>query len=72
MLPDDIPRCEFYHWVVVDLPLSVRGDRGGALFIPLPQDGRRGAHGGGAATAALGYNDYADMPELSGAAVGQR
>ncbi|AOB29935.1 hypothetical protein AKI39_03375 [Bordetella sp. H567] len=65
--PDDIPRCEFYHWVVVDLPVSVREIEEGA-FVSLPQDGAPAVMA--APPCRLGYNDYADMPEMS-AAIGQ-
>ncbi|OZI62429.1 YbhB/YbcL family Raf kinase inhibitor-like protein [Bordetella genomosp. 11] len=66
-LDADAPRRAFYHWVVVDLPASLREIDEGA-FVPIRE------HGAAAVRATppcrQGLNDYADMPGL-GRAAGQ-
>jgi Raf kinase inhibitor-like YbhB/YbcL family protein len=65
-LPDDCPRSPFYHWVLVDLPVSVREIDEGA-FVAVREDDATPARA--TPPCRQGYNDYADMPGL-GMAVG--
>lgn len=55
-VPEDLPRTDFFHWVLVDLPASLRQVREGefaAGFVPRGRSGPATLHG-----ARHGLNDY--------------
>jgi Raf kinase inhibitor-like YbhB/YbcL family protein len=55
-VPEDLPRSDFFHWVLVDLPASVTSIEEGAFsrgFTPRGKPGPDAPHG-----ARQGLNDY--------------
>ena len=48
-VPADLPRVDFFHWVLVDLPPTLDGlaeGDGGPGFVPRGKPGPQGPHGG--------------------------
>jgi len=57
-IPADLPRVDFFHWVLVDLPVSLNQIAEGELsraFTPRGKPGPEAAHG-----ARQGLNDYTE------------
>ena len=55
-VPADLPRVDFFHWVLVDLPPGLAGlaeGEAGRGFVPRGKPGPQGPHGG-----RHGINDY--------------
>lgn len=55
-VPADLPRVDFFHWVLIDLPPTLAGlaeGEGGRGFVPRGKPGPQGPHGG-----RHGINDY--------------
>jgi hypothetical protein len=55
-VPSDLPRTNFFHWVVVDLPADLREIEAGVFadgVVPRGQDAAAGPHG-----CRQGRNDY--------------
>jgi Raf kinase inhibitor-like YbhB/YbcL family protein len=55
-VPEDLPRVDFFHWVLVDLPASLREIEEGAFasgVVPHGRQATRGLHG-----SRQGLNDY--------------
>ncbi|MEA1903312.1 MAG: YbhB/YbcL family Raf kinase inhibitor-like protein [Actinomycetota bacterium] len=55
-VPADLPRVDFFHWVVVDLPRALRSVEEGEYsdgVVPRGQQVQRGVHG-----SRQGLNDY--------------
>jgi hypothetical protein len=68
VVPPDLPRVTFYHWVLVDLPPGLPGIQEGEFsqgIIVTGKSGPEGPHG-----TRQGLNDYtqwfADDPDMSG------
>lgn len=55
-VPSDLPRVEFTHWIVVDLPASVREIAAGSLSQGITARGKPAQPGPGG--ARQGVNDY--------------
>ncbi len=71
-VPSDLPRADFFHWVVVDLPTNLREIAAGSFadgVVPHGQDAAAGPHG-----CRQGLNDYtgwfAGDPDMEGEYVG--
>lgn len=67
-VPADLPRVDFYHWVLIDLPVSITSIKEGEYSHIVTGKGKRGpsaAHG-----ARQGINDYtswfASDPDMQG------
>lgn len=67
-VPSDLPRVDFYHWVVVDLPPAIRSFAEGEVasgVVPRGQKVSNGPHG-----SKQGLNDYtgwfAGDPDMDG------
>lgn len=59
-LPADLPRVDFYHWVLIDIPADCRGFAQGQWSQGFTPRGKPGPAGEGAASAGprQGLNDY--------------
>ena len=57
LVPADLPRCDFFHWVLVDIPAHVRGFVDGEFSDGVTPRGKRqsGPYG-----ARPGVNNYTD------------
>ena len=71
-IPADLPRVDFFHWLLADVPASARAIAEGAFsngFIAARQAGS-GGHGAGLRGARQGINDFtgwfAGNPALAG------
>jgi Raf kinase inhibitor-like YbhB/YbcL family protein len=68
MVPADLPRTDFYHWVMVDIPPALDGIAEGACSDGVTARGKRKPPG--PAGARQGLNDYtgwfADDPDMAG------
>jgi Raf kinase inhibitor-like YbhB/YbcL family protein len=66
-VPSDLPRTDFYHWVLVDLPVHVAGIADGEFSSGVTERGKdqRGPYG-----ARPGVNNYTDWfsgdPDMEG------
>ncbi|MEO0793751.1 MAG: YbhB/YbcL family Raf kinase inhibitor-like protein [Verrucomicrobiota bacterium] len=67
MVPADLPRCDFYHWVLIDIPATLNGLPHGAGSESLVA---RGKPVGPTKFGVTGRNDYtgwfAGDPEMGG------
>lgn len=67
-VPKDLPRCDFYHWLLVDIPTSIheikRGAQSGGI-VPKGKPGPQAPHG-----LKHGGNDYTSWfegdPDMGG------
>ncbi|MCA9003367.1 MAG: YbhB/YbcL family Raf kinase inhibitor-like protein, partial [Planctomycetes bacterium] len=68
IVPADLPRVEFVHWVLVDIPASIREIAAGALSDGIVARGKPAGHVLGG--ARQGRNDYthwfANDPDMAG------
>ena len=55
-VPASLPRCNFYHWVMVDIPVTIQGIRAGTASEGITPGGKR--QPAGPAGARQGLNDY--------------
>ena len=55
-VPADLPRCDFYHWVMVDIPTACQGIDEAAASEGVTAKGK--TQPGGPAGARHGINDY--------------
>lgn len=55
-IPPDLPRADFYHWVMVDIPPSVRGIAGGSCSDGISTGGKKQPPG--PEGSRQGINDY--------------
>jgi Raf kinase inhibitor-like YbhB/YbcL family protein len=67
-VPASLPRCNFYHWVMVDIPVSTRGIQAGTASAGITPGGKR--QPSGPAGARQGLNDYTNWfagdPDMGG------
>jgi len=67
-VPASLPRCDFYHWVMVDIPVDTRGIAAAAACSGITPRGKREPVG--VKGARQGLNDYtnwfADDPDMGG------
>lgn len=67
-VPADLPRTDFYHWVMVDIPSATRSIGGGSASSGVTAGGKRAPEG--PAGARQGINDYtswfAGDPDMAG------
>jgi Raf kinase inhibitor-like YbhB/YbcL family protein len=68
LVPASLPRCNFYHWVLVDIPVTVHEIRAGAYSSGVTARGKQNPPG--PASSRQGLNDYtkwfAGDPQMSG------
>lgn len=74
-VPADLPRVDFFHWVLVDLPATTTEIAAGSFSSGITQHGKSGpaiaeASVGAASSARQGLNDYtswfAQDPDMAG------
>ena len=69
-VPADLPRVDFFHWVMVDLPATTTELAEGAFSRGFTARGKAGPAVGSATSARHGLNDYtgwfAADPEMAG------
>ena len=67
-VPASLPRCDFYHWVMVDIPVNTRGITAGAACSGITPRGKRDP--AGPQGARQGLNDYTNWfagdPDMGG------
>jgi Raf kinase inhibitor-like YbhB/YbcL family protein len=67
-VPASLPRCDFYHWVMVDIPVSTQGIAAGAACSGITPRGKR--EPAGPKGARQGLNDYTNWfagdPDMGG------
>ena len=71
-VPEDLPRTDFFHWVMVDIPADVREIEEGACSCGVTPHGKTDPPG--PAGSRQGQQDYtgwfADDPEMAGTYLG--
>ena len=55
-IPDDLPRCDFYHWVMVDIPNSIKQITAGSCSSSVVAHGKKNPDGPDG--SRQGINDY--------------
>ncbi len=71
-VPADLPRTEFVHWLIADIPASFRGFTAGSCSDGITAGGKRAPSG--PADSVQGVNDYtswfANDPDMTGTYLG--
>ena len=55
-VPADLPRCDFYHWVMVDIPMHISSIESGSCSQGVTAHGKQKPHG--PEGSRQGINDY--------------